>query len=423
MKLANYLSKKISIVFIIIFLIWSVVYFFFQMNEIYDGIDEGLNNLKQEFILKANESHGFIENMEKYHPINMIVDKIPYKEAINFKETYLTTKVYFPTEEENEEVRMLITVFKCNVDNEYYILRFFTSTVESDDLIKNILYLLIALWVCLGLTIFFVNRKIIDRTNRPLLQLLSSLANFQLGNNQMIEFPETIIKEYKQLNNSVERLLNENIQAYTEQKNFIENASHELQTPLAIVINKLELLIQEKQLKEEHISVLGTILTDLNRMKRLNSSLLLLSKIKNKQYADNEQVDLYLTFKKVLDNFDELIKFKNITLNITNNGHPTLLINPDLAHIIASNLLKNAISHNVDGGFINILFDSEKIIIENDGPVVPYNTNIFERYRTFTDNKQSSGLGLAIVKSIVDHYGLNIIYQYSGVHIITFNLK
>ncbi len=139
MKLVDHITIRLSGLFIAILLIWSVIYFILQMNEIRDGIDEGLNNLKQEFIFKANRSPDFVTDMQKHNPLNIIVERITYEEAKDFKEVYTESKVYFVTEEEEEEVRMLTTMFFCEQDNEYYKLKFFTSTVERDDLIKNIL--------------------------------------------------------------------------------------------------------------------------------------------------------------------------------------------------------------------------------------------------------------------------------------------
>ncbi len=156
MKLSNYLTIRLAGIFIAIMLVWSIIYFFIQMREIYDGIDEGLNNLKQEFVYKANQSPDFVTDMEKHNPLNIIIEKIPYEEAKDFKEIYSPSKVYFVTEEEEEEVRMLTTAFYCEQDGQYYKLKIFTSTVETDDLIKNMLYLLISLWLCLSLVLVVV---------------------------------------------------------------------------------------------------------------------------------------------------------------------------------------------------------------------------------------------------------------------------
>ncbi|MFV0330126.1 MAG: sensor histidine kinase [Dysgonomonas sp.] len=416
MKLSNHLTIRLSGIFILIMLVWSIIYFFFQMTEIYDGIDEGLNNLKQEFIYEANRSPDFVVDMEKHNPLNIIIDKISFEEAKDFKETYTASKVYFITEEEEEEVRMLTTAFFCEQNNQYYKLKIFTSTVESDDLIKSMLYLLIALWVCLALVIILVIKRVIHSSNKPFYQLLHDLKNFKLGDGKMIEFPANNIYEYTELNSSVKDLLEDNINAYNEQKNFIENASHELQTPLSITIGKLELIMNSNKLDQQQLEEMASALNSLNRMKRLNSSLLLLSKIKNKQFSEKEAVDMVKIFEEIANDFEDITNHKEITLTI-NKKVDTLIVqmNKDLAYILVNNLIKNAVSHNIKKGKIEISIDENSVIITNDGE--PVNTDIFERYVSASKDTKSSGLGLSIVKSIVELYKFRITHEYKGKHI------
>jgi signal transduction histidine kinase len=388
------------------------------MNEIYDGIDEGLNNLKQEFIYKANNSPDFITDMEKHNPLNIIVDKISYEEAKDFKEIYSASKVYFVTEEEDEEERILTTAFFCEQNRQYYKLKIFTSTVETDDLIKNMLYLLIALWVCLALVIIIGIKKVIHRSNKPFNKLLDDLRNFRLGKTKMMEFSPTNIQEYIELNHSVKILLEDNINTYNEQKHFIENASHELQTPLSITINKLELMANSNKLGKEQLKEIISALASLNRMKRLNSSLLLLSKIKNKQFSENEKIDVIAVFNEILSEFEDLINHKGLLLTL-NRKQETMIasIDKDLAYILVNNLIKNAVFHNIKNGSIDITFESDTVSVSNDG--LPIDSDIFQRYVSSPSGAKSSGLGLSIVKSITDIYGFSISYRYDSKHIFS----
>lgn len=416
MKLVNYLTSRISVVLILILLCWSGIYFFLQMNEIYDGIDEGLTNLKQEFIYNANTSHGFVENFDTFNPLNLRIEEISEDEAIHFIESFSTSNVYFNTELEEEEVRLLTTTFYCELNKKYYKLQFFTSTVESEDLVESMLYLLLGLWITLSAAIIIVNRIYISKVNKPFYQLLNELKEFRLGKTKMITIPESKITEYTELNHSVEELLKNNIEIYLEQKNFIENASHELQTPVAIIANKLELMLNDDSLSEEQTREISSMISILSRMKKLNNSLLLLSKIRNKQYAESQEINLRNVFEEVLGNFHELIQHKQLRIEENGNHPPTLLMNPDLAFVLVNNLVKNAITHNIKNGRITINYSSQSIAIANSGNPLPNTVNIFERYVS----ENSSGLGLSIVKSISDLYNLKISHHYSdGEHIFT----
>lgn len=417
MKLSNHLTIRLSVFFILIFSIWAAVYFFLQMKEIHDGIDEGLNNLRQEFVLKANACSDFIANMEKYDPINMSIEQITYKQAVNMKEVYATTKVYFPTEEEEEEVRMLTTAFHCQSDGNYYKISFFTSNVEQEDLVESMLFLLIILWVSLALTIIVASKVIIKKSNKPFYKLLDNLQNFQLDKTQAIDLPRTSITEYTYLNNAVKSLLDDNIKVFNEQKSFIENASHELQTPLAIVIGKVELLLNQKNLNKEQVEELNSVLISLNRMKRLNNNMLLLSRIRNKQYIATEDVSINDLVEGLLEDFEGFISHKGIKVDVRIEGRFMMKMNIDLGHILISNLMKNAIVHNTDGGTISIIISPGSFIITNTGdPFVSRDVDIFKRYYSHSSGTKSSGLGLSIVKSIADLYGLRIEYKYEGRH-------
>jgi hypothetical protein len=207
MKLIDYLISRITLFFTAVMLLWAAVYFLLQMKEIHDGVDEGLTNLKQEFIAKANTAPGFVDILETNSPPNFIIKEIAPEEAETVIENFATTAIYFPTELEKEEVRMLTTAFRCEQNGKYYQLQFFISTVESDDLTESALYLLLGLWIALSLTMFTVSKIIIIKANRPFYRLLHELEKFRLDDSRMIDLPPARIREYIRLNSAVEQLL------------------------------------------------------------------------------------------------------------------------------------------------------------------------------------------------------------------------
>jgi signal transduction histidine kinase len=417
MKLINHLIIRITASFTLVMLLWSACYFVLQMKEIHDGNDEGLTNLKQEFIAKANTIAGFVERLEANAPLNLTIHEIPFEEAAGLTEHFSTTGVYFATELEEEEVRMLTTAFRCEQNGKYYRLQFFTSTVESDDLIKNMLYLLLGLWVAFSLTLFTVSKVIISNANKPFYALLEKLKKFRLDNRQMIDFPETKIVEYAQLNESVKELLKKNISVFEEQKIFIENTSHELQTPLALAAAKLELLMESSQSNRHYTEELAAVLAILHRMKRLNSSLLLLSKIQNRQFPKAEPVDLQEILDSAIADFEDIAAYKQVALKKEGHGAPTVLMSRDLAYILLSNLIKNAVVHNAAGGWVAITCSTGSITIANSGEVAI--ADVFGRYQSATAGEKSSHLGLSIVKSIADLYRIQLSYRYDHMHVFT----
>ncbi|MDR1739827.1 MAG: HAMP domain-containing histidine kinase [Bacteroidales bacterium] len=414
MKLINFLIRRITVFFAVIMLLWGGVFLWMQMREIHLGNDEGLINLKQEFVLKANTTKGFAENMEEEQPLNLRIKEITFEQAEHIIENFQTTKVYFTTELEDEEVRMLTSAFYCEQNGKYYQLQFFTSTVETNDIIENILYLTSGLLVVLIITLISVSKFIVSRANKPFYQLLNELKRFRVDNSKNIVLPKTEITEYAQLNATVHELISKNINIFTEQKEFIENCSHELQTPLAVAIAKLELLIGKYQKDETYIKELTELASILSRMKRLNSSLLLLSKIKNNQFTGSQKIDLSKEIQEVLDELSDFIDYKEITVTFEKKQTLEKEMNADLVHILFTNLIKNATTHNIHGGKIEITSTSSRIIIANTG-VHPLE-DIFTRYNSHqtTFASKSSGIGLSIVKSIVDLYKIRIEYRFEA---------
>src|SRR5690606_10515295 len=149
-------------------------------------------------------------------------------------------------------------------------------------------------------------------------------------------------------------LLKANIAVFQQQKQFIENASHELQTPLAIALNKLELLLEQSQASDGQVQLLANAIQYLERMTRLNKSLLLLSKIENRQFSKEEEVDFNIRLHQQVDDFEELLLYKGIHVEIIEKARLNRFFNADLADVLITNLLKNAIVHSYEGGNVRI---------------------------------------------------------------------
>lgn len=232
----------------------------------------------------------------------------------------------------------------------------------------------------------------------------------------------TNIREFRLLGEVACDMANRSHKAYEEQKQFIENASHELQTPLAIARGKLELFAESENMTEEQLKELDAIYTTLGRAVKLNKALLLLSRIENGQYTETENVSIDELLEEVLPDLMEIYEHKQISLEQAKGDSPFIIrCNASLAHILVTNLVKNALLHSPEGGRIVITTTASSLTIKNSGTAALDSSQLFKRFAHSVDRKkESTGLGLAISEAIASSCSLHLTYHWEeGMHVFS----
>jgi len=417
MKLINYTLLYTSIALLFIVGAWAGIFYVNMLDEIYDSIDDGLANSKLLIVQKAQTDTSLLYKNE-FGESNYSIQQITESKALATHDLYKDTLLYMESEEDKEPVRMLTTSFAAPA-GKFYELKIISSMVEEDDLIEDLFYSVLWLYIILIVSVLFVNNIVLKKVWKPFYHAIDYLQLYKLGKSSTTIPVSTKVKEFKLLNETVSTLLARNLEAYNSQKQFIENASHELQTPLAISISKLELLTEKEDTSGDQLQTISQVIQSLERMTRLNKSLLLLSKIENKQFASDERVDFNILFKQTMDDFLDLSEFKEVHIVYYEEGHLIKRMNKDLAQILVSNLLKNAIVHNVVGGTVDITVRENFFSISNNGALNALNSEkLFSRFYKESVEKGTTGLGLSIVKAILDLYKGSISYDFSDKHIM-----
>lgn len=411
MKVLNYTTTYFSILLLLIISVWAALFYYAMLDEIYDSIDDGLDNQKGLIIQKA-AIDSTILSKNNFEEGDYAISEIHSDALAKYKDVYMDTLMYMQNENDYEPVRLLKTVFLH--DDKYYQMRVITSMVEEDDLISELFYALIWLYIGLLATILILNNFLLKRIWRPFYHLIRQVSNFKLEDSQKFKVKKTSIDEFRLLNESIEKLLKSNMDSYNSQKHFIENASHELQTPLAISINKLEAMAESGRIGEEELQLLASALDNLERLSRLNKSLLLLSRIENKQFVEQKNIRVNDEVKKIVEDFQDLLLFRNLKVSVHEDRELRVDMHSDLVMILLTNLVKNAILHNTPGGEINIDIEQDLIRIGNTGNNHPLDeTKLFTRFNNENQSANSTGLGLAIVKAICELYSFSINYSYN----------
>ncbi|RZK52613.1 MAG: HAMP domain-containing histidine kinase, partial [Pedobacter sp.] len=412
--LINYTLKYLSIALLLVLSVWAVLFYFNMIAEIQDSLDDGLENNKMLVIKRVNKDPGIIER-SGFTEHNYEIKEIKGKHRLLIKDSYRDTLMWTLNDEEMEPFRMLSTVF--TIDNKYYEMKIVASTVAEDDLIESLLYGLILLYVAILSSVLLINNLLIRKIWTSFYQLLKNLRAFRLDKDEGIKTTKTEVREFRELNDTLVGLAEHSVNTYRHQKQFIENASHELQTPLAISLNRLELLAEDETLTDHQLDAIGQVMSTLQRLIRLNKSLLLLSKIENRQYGAVEVVSVSQLVKSLISEYEDYAETKGVKIELDEEAELLCAINKDLAAILISNLLKNAVIHNFNGGVVSVSITKSSLIIANTGKAFPLDEQrVFSRFQKDTKNKNSTGLGLAIVKAIANLYGFELKYSYAGQH-------
>lgn len=301
-----------------------------------------------------------------------------------------------------------------NANGQAYHLIVETNVEETNETIVAISLVTICFFFLLVFGFILLNKRIASKIWQPFSSTLDKLKSFDLTKDKNIKFDKTDIQEFNDLNHTLNKLIKKNISVYNQQKIFIENASHELQTPLAVLKSKMDMLFQNKDITHEQLAILDTIALPLSRISRINKNLLLLAKIENSQFIEVEQLDLSVVLDDNIILLIDYIHNKHLIFN-KNINHPFFIsCNKFLLEILLNNLLTNAIRHTPKGGFIVIEFIHKTLLFKNSGTENLHHSNLFKRFLIASKEATSSGLGLAIAKEICDRYNWRIIYSFEN---------
>ena len=416
MKLLHYTFRNLSVALGIVLLLWAVFFYIQIIREVEDETDDSLEYYKERIIRQALADSTMLTDhldiMSKYY-----IREVPAGEADLSADERYDSSVYSEAEREYVPVRVLSTYFRT-ADGRYYHLTVHTSTLEKDDLVEAIFHSIVLLYLVLLGCVLAVTHWVFRKSLRPFYQLIGWLERFKLGKeNPPLDNP-TRIAEFRILNRTIRETTRRHEELYIRQKEFVENAAHELQTPLAVCLNKLELLSENPACSESQLQEIAGLQRTLGAVVKLNKTLLLLSRIENKQFPDTHPVVLNLLAGRIAGDLAELYEHKRIGLTVQASATLEYRMNESLAATLLTNLIKNAFIHNRPGGFVEIVFSADTFIIRNSGPAdKPLDIEkLSARFGTRHPGRDSTGLGLALVKAIATFYSLGLHYSYDGCH-------
>jgi signal transduction histidine kinase len=406
MKLFAKYSRINVIATVVIFLIASIAFYFTLRLVFINQIDEDLKIEEKEIETYVREHDQLPES------ISVNDQLINYQPARgNTNRSFTTRRIIPPGDQDKEKFRQL--VFGIKAADRWYQVTVSKSLEETENLTRSILIIAFTTILVILLVAFIINRVVLKRIWKPFYQSLDAVKEFKLGSSRPLQLSSTNIEEFQLMNTTLEKITNGAQVDYLALKTFSENASHEIQTPLSVIRSKLDLMIQDEHLTEKQSGSLQAAYNSVQRLTKLNQSLLLLARIENNQFHEKKLIHLKKKIEEKIADFHELWSAQELTVQ-TELEEVTISMNEELLEVLLNNLLSNATKHNFSGGKINITLNESYLAIANSSSVSELNSKtLYQRFAKASNGNESNGLGLSIIKQICDSSGFTINYEFS----------
>ncbi|HEX6223746.1 MAG TPA: HAMP domain-containing sensor histidine kinase [Chryseolinea sp.] len=398
------------VLFSALLLLISTPLFYFSIRWLFvSEIDRELRSHKNEF----HELLPLLKTQNELKFFSLMNDEFLLKESsyLMKNDSFFVEDIFNSREKEIHPYRILRT--GVMIQGKPYQLQIQESMVDTGELIGAIVAIQAAVIAMLLLGFGLINRKLSTTIWQPFYVILDRLKKYQIDRDKSILLPHSSTAEFRDLSMAISQLVNRNVEVFQSQKEFTENAAHELQTPLAICRTKLELLAQTKDLTQEQADLVGSLLDATDRITRLNKDLLLLSKIENRQFLNTEEIDLNTVITKCLEVYRHKIQEKKLNVKVSLDETSLITANTVLVEVLINNVISNAIRHTNDGGSVTIQSTKSSLTFSNSGDPLGHPEKIFDRFHRESRTTLGTGLGLSIAKKICEVAGYQIAYDYS----------
>ncbi|MFC2151127.1 sensor histidine kinase [Bacteroidota bacterium] len=415
MKLLTKTTLNFLSITLFIFLFGIVAFYFLLRGQVDQNLNFELEKRKASILILLNTDDPL--NKIPPNPDERIIIK-PIDNNLSKKEIVYADTLIFD-KAQNRYVPFRKLGFVATYNNQKFYVQIFKSMEESDLLIIRIFLTLTILVIVLIVTLLIMNRITLKQSWKIFYDTIKKISGYDVNTHEQFALQKSDIKEFEDLNRVIKTMTDRINTDYLNLKEYTENASHEIQNPLAIINSKMELLLQSNLEQNQYKAVVDAYEAS-NRLSRLNKTLILLAKIENRQFPKSENVQINLIIKNQLDLLEDLINSKNILITNNIQSDFSVQMNPYLAEILFMNLIKNAIRHNINKGQIIIEQFEDSIKISNSGLDQKINAeDLFKRFYKSSKSSESLGLGLSIVKKICEVYNFDISYMYEKMHSFT----
>ena len=406
------IALRLTAVLLPLMAVWGALFYFTMVDEIRDEADDALEDYSAMIISRIlageelPQGNDGSNNSFEVHAVDS-----DYA-ATHPHLSYRDENIYIPDKREKEPARVLTSIFS-DAEGQFYELMVMTPTFEKNDLFEAVLGWIVVLYVALLVIVLTITMIIFRRGLQPLYDLLHWLDAYRPGGRPERVPNNTDVEEFRRLNVALQQAVDRSEELFERQSQFIGNASHELQTPLAIIGNRVEWLLDSTTITEEEAGELFKIKKTLSRAVRLNKTLLLLTKIDNGQFPESVEVDLVQMIRESAESYGDVYAEREVSVTQSLPAEFKVEMNESLAATLVTNLIKNAFVHSSNGSEVHISIAGRTLTISNAGEEPLDKEHIFERFYQAARKEGSTGLGLALVAAICRYYNLRLEYFFA----------
>ncbi len=412
MKLVYKITLSLSAALVLTLALWGWLSYRTMEGTIHSDTDMILREYSDELISRKLAGTKLPDRFNGVYNTYYITEVTPEYAAEHQRVEYRDAETYMVTQEDFASSRMRSQVFMDN-DGRYYKIVVSLPTFERESLVEHVLLWTALLFFVLLVTLIIIAVVILDYNMRPFRELMEWMDRYVPGNSHDPIPSNTDVVEFQKLSSAVRQAVDRFEHEYEERKIFIGNASHELQTPLAVCGNRIEMLLERPDLDEEMASELVKLHRSIQHLVRLNRTLLLLSKIENDRFPEMSDVDFTSMLRDAVELNDEIYSYKSLRSSFVADGRFVWRINEQMASVLVGNLLKNAYVHSEEGGIVKVHVTSEGFSVSNPGKEPLDRSKMFSRFYLPGGRKEgSTGLGLALAYSVCDRNGMSLSYDF-----------
>lgn len=422
MHLFSRVVRSLAVVLVLLMTLWAILFYYAMADEIRDEADDTLEHYSSMIIsrvLAGRELPQIGDGSNNSYALRPVSKEYALQHP---HLTYHDENFYIAEKGEEEPARVVTSIFLDN-NGQYYELRVATPTFEKNDLFESVAMWIVILYIGLLLTVLVVTALIFYRHMRPLYDLLHWLDGYRPGTKPAPVPQQNRVEEFRKLGDALQRAIDRSEQLFIRQSQFIGDASHELQTPLAIIGNRLEWLMDSPSLTQEEAAEIYKINQTLSRAVRLNKTLLLLTKIDNQQFPESSDVDMVELIRESVESCGEVYESREISFEMALPEEYVVRINESLASTMIGNLIRNVYIHAPEGSQAKVEICDGLLTVSNDGDKPLDADHVFDRFYKASKKHTSTGLGLALVAAICRTYDMPLEYRYNqGRHLFSVKL-